>query len=507
MAAGEEKQGEPLGNVQNLPLFPPPLCEQISGMESPTESMPIGNLELSEVELTTEPVVAFYHIRVRNADGFAWTVMKRYAELVGFFDAMRPVTGLPSLPWNKDEVSLAQDYDSHTMVQEQLDALLACQGAVSQRIFQDFFHVGEEYQRRDKRRPSADSANPQHAKRAEKLVEDVHREIREQHAWEREQMEQYSASKDMTQSCAWRRQEVYRSNDLGDRMRHASLRHLMRHSDWLGGSGRLPDAVLRGIVAMQHYVERDLQDLRMPEASRCYRDTFEGGCISRQLLLDAARSTYHVDGRKFNFPMLFEEHGRPADEEPILKKCFTESLVSAIQESIGRGVAPPPLLACAITSTMSQAGLANLDLACGDLHIAVSGGEHRVQFSLQARADGAWDVTISTHKVGFESFIVCSARDMPQTDARSRSCSSRSSILKLCTIRFIVQIGSGEVGADVLNLQSELHVVDRWGRSLLGEARCSASCLAGLCAKGQLAPSVGAAARRICSRGKWFSSA
>lgn len=503
VGAVAEKLGEAPGAIQSyaphLPLFPPPSHENGATYE-PQDPTPIAGMELSEVELTTEPVVSFFHIRVRNAEGFAWTVMKRYSELVGFFDAMRPVTGLASLPWNLDEVSLAQSEEMHNLVQDQLDALLSCRGALTQRLFVDFFHVSMEYQRRVTKTPSADGPSPQLVKRARTLVDDVFRELREHSARERQLLEQSSASRDLPQSSAWRRQEIYRNDDQCERMRLVSLRHLLRHKEWFSGMDRLPYVELRSIVAMQHYVDRDLQDLQQPEASRCYRDTFEGGCISRQLLLDATRSNYQVDGRTFNFPLLFEEHGRPAEEEPVLRRCFVESLVSAVQDSLGRGVAPPPLLACAITSTLSQAGLANLDLACGGPHVAVSGGEHRVHFCLQARADGAWDVTISTHKVGFESFIICNMRDVPQ-DARSCSCSTRSSILKLCTIRFTVQIATGEVGADVLRLHKEVAILDKWGRSLVGEARCSGSCFAGLRAAGRPARSTGVLARRFCSQG------
>uniref|UniRef100_A0A7S2CQJ1 Uncharacterized protein n=1 Tax=Alexandrium andersonii TaxID=327968 RepID=A0A7S2CQJ1_9DINO len=139
-----------------------------------------------------------------------------------------------------------------------------------------------------------------------------------------------------------------------------------------------------------------------------------------------------------------------------------------------------------------------MDLAAGGPHVAVSGGEHRVHFSLQARADGAWDVTISTHKAGFESFIVCSPREVAVTEAKSCPCSPRSSIFKLCTIRFTVQIGSGEVSASVRRLHTEVAVVDRFGRSLLGEAMCASSCFAGVLSS--TAHCAGSVALRLCSR-------
>jgi len=486
-----------------MKLFPPPFSEHEELVDTEEESYPISGLELSEVELSTEPVMAFFHIRVRDAEGFAWTVMKRYSELVKFFETMRPLTGLPSLPSNMEEVSLVQDTDFHSLIEDQLEVLVLVPEVMRQQVFLDFFHVGEEYQRRVRKTPSIDDRNPRVVKRAKRLVEDVHRELRERSARERELLEQQSLGGSPSQSSEWRRQEIYRSDEQCDRLRMMSFRHIMRHPEWLCGHGRLPDSELQCIVAMQHYIDMDLKDLQLPEESRCYRDTFEGGCVSRQLLLDAVRSAYEVDGRQFNWPVLFAAHGRPADEEAILRRCFIESLVSAIMDSLGRGVVPPPLLVCAITSTLSQAGLANLDLACGAPHLVVSGGESRVHFSLLARADGAWDVTISTHKVGFESFVVCSAKDAPAADMRSRSCSNRSSILKLCTIRFTVQIGSGEVEANVLKLHKAIDVVDRRGRSLLGkETGCLTACLSGRSGAHRPARSTGALAQRLCSRGK-----
>merc|ERR1719414_2537856 len=191
------------------------------------------------------------------------------------------------------------------------------------------------------------------------------------------------------------------------RMRDASHKHLMRHPEWLSGRSKLPDDELRDLVAMQHQLDFDLKDLSLPEADRCHKDTFTTSEISRQMLLDAPRSSFRVDGRRFSFPSVFADHGKPSKEEGVLKQCFLDSLVEAVHESLGRGAATPQILIRAVTTTMSQAGLANLDVACKMPQVVVSGGKHRVQFELQARADGAWDVLISVRKAGFGSFVVC----------------------------------------------------------------------------------------------------
>mmetsp|Transcript_106881 Transcript_106881/g.297633 ORF Transcript_106881/g.297633 Transcript_106881/m.297633 type:complete len:471 (+) Transcript_106881:10-1422(+) len=454
-------------------LFPPPSHEQPRNTES--EAAPIAELELAEVEVTAEPVMAFFHIRVSTLEGATWTVVKRYTEILEFFDAIRPVTDFAPLPWNLDEVSLAQNESVHSAVQDQLDALLPLPAATSHERFLDFFRVSKEYQRRIVCRvPSLGSRTPKLAQRAERLVDDFYRELGQ--AYAEEQLATGQSSPTRSSTC--RGLEAYQSEERCRRMRALSLQHLKRHPEWLASSSKLSDAQLRDLVAMQHYIDRDLEDLQLPEAKRFYRDTFSNGCISRQLLLDATRSCYQVDGRNFNWRTLFEEHGRPADEEEILKNCFVDALVASIQDSLGRGVAPPPLLVCAITSTMSQAGIASLDMACGPPHLAVSGGEHKVHFSLQARADGAWDVMLSTQQAGFESFIVCDAKDGRHGDSSSRSCSPRSTILKRCTVRFTVPIGDSTVVADVLRLHREVTVVNGWGQPLLDEVGCGASCLA-----------------------------
>eukprot|EP00403_Amphidinium_massartii_P039539 CAMPEP_0178450506 /NCGR_PEP_ID=MMETSP0689_2-20121128/43161_1 /TAXON_ID=160604 /ORGANISM="Amphidinium massartii, Strain CS-259" /LENGTH=55 /DNA_ID=CAMNT_0020075977 /DNA_START=78 /DNA_END=241 /DNA_ORIENTATION=+ len=49
-------------------------------------------LELADVELTTEPLLAFFRFRAFDAHDGASTVMKRYSDVLEFFDALQPLT-------------------------------------------------------------------------------------------------------------------------------------------------------------------------------------------------------------------------------------------------------------------------------------------------------------------------------------------------------------------------------------------------------------------------------
>jgi len=108
-------------------------------------------LTLAEVELSTEPLIAFFRILVRDRRGGTRTVMKRYAELLDFFDILQLQTVFPlSLPRDVDEVTLARDPLYCRLVQGQLDALLHRLDDVLQHgpLVLDFFQLGEEYRER-----------------------------------------------------------------------------------------------------------------------------------------------------------------------------------------------------------------------------------------------------------------------------------------------------------------------------------------------------------------------
>eukprot|EP00747_Dinoflagellata_sp_TGD_P018363 gnl/TRDRNA2_/TRDRNA2_126444_c0_seq1.p1 gnl/TRDRNA2_/TRDRNA2_126444_c0~~gnl/TRDRNA2_/TRDRNA2_126444_c0_seq1.p1 ORF type:complete len:454 (-),score=44.64 gnl/TRDRNA2_/TRDRNA2_126444_c0_seq1:70-1431(-) len=108
----------------------------------------IDKIELSDVELTTEPVIAFFRIRICEPTGVVRTVMKRYGDLVEFFDAAQIATGagFDRLPRNVEDTQVANSFFYRNSIQANLDKLLTRPELVRSPLFQEFFHVSEEYQ-------------------------------------------------------------------------------------------------------------------------------------------------------------------------------------------------------------------------------------------------------------------------------------------------------------------------------------------------------------------------
>lgn len=279
-------------------------------------------------------------------------------------------------------------------------------------------------------------------------------------------------------SAKWNRQELYLDAERRGRALAASRRHLLGHPGWLQGLLRLGEEELRSIVACQHFLQVDIEDLTLPEGERRSEDTFAGSCghVSEQLLLDAPRSSYAVDGEEFDFSREMARLGpsssRSSQEASRLQRAFTERLSESVRSCLGGS--PPPLLLRATTTAMSQSGLANVERACEKPHVAVSGGDQLVRYDLRAaggKGRGPWDLRLSVHKAGFEQCIVCGPPSelggQPEMDPTPRMCGPASSILKSCTIRFGVS-DAGVVEGDVIELRSEMHVVDERGQPLPG---------------------------------------
>jgi len=308
---------------------------------------------------------------------------------------------------------------------------------------------------------------------AERVLADFYsvqlaRSRRERERWER------TPSGPRTGSAKWNRQELYIDEDRRERACVASRRHLARHPEWLEGLARLDEASLSEVVAMQHYLEVDLEDLSLPEAERRSEDTYSGagGNICNQMLLDAARSAFMVDGEEFDFSAEVAGHGEAVEANPCdverLQQALSDRLVAAVMRCLGDE--PPPLLLRAVTTTMSQSGLANVERACNEPQVVVCGGDHHLRYELSGLEAGVWELSLFTRKFGFEQCIVYGAtpRDgAPGEEPLPAACSSSSSASKLCRVRLRVGPGGG-VDGDVVELRKELRILDRRGRQLRG---------------------------------------
>mmetsp|Transcript_47351 Transcript_47351/g.107497 ORF Transcript_47351/g.107497 Transcript_47351/m.107497 type:complete len:545 (-) Transcript_47351:42-1676(-) len=431
----------------------------------------ISDLELREIELSTEPVIAFFQIRISNADGTTRTVTKRYGDLVGFFADVEPMTGFPPLPANDDEVALARDPLYRNVVQDCLDALLNKTEVMDSDVPREFFQLAEQYQVRSPDNRSLDASPRRKARALQERVDRLMASFYE-HLLKRYETDDFLLKSRAASSSDG--QAPIRGVEWLWTAKARSLRHLDRHPEWLHGSQRFSDAELHQIMAVQHFVDQEIRKQSAEQAATPSEAPLYGiAChISRQFVLDAPRSTFVIDGRTFSLKTLRTE--RPCGEkmeEELLRKLFSRGLVEAVEQSLARGGEPTPTFVRAVTTIMSQAGMANVDLACDDaLHVVVSGGEQCVGYELHARADGSWDVSLSVRRTGFDRFVIC-RREGPQELLQSdkpRSCSPTSVVSTACSIRLSVPIcgSDSDIEADVLSLRRENLLFDGWGRPI-----------------------------------------
>lgn len=326
------------------------------------------------------------------------------------------------------------------------------------------------------------SRNSEFEARAELILNALYGDLHRRHVHERECLERQGPG--VVGSTKWNQQEVYLDYEKRTRARAASYRYLERHKEWMCGPNRYDDAALTDLVAVQHYIDLDLEDLLLPAAERRNRDAFGGlgGNVCEPFMRDAPRCRLRVDGRRFSFPARLARRGA-ADAAGLarLRGLFVEDLTRAVLRSLARRGPPPALLVRAVTSTMSQSGLASVERACYSSQVVVSGGEQAVRYSLQAREDGAWDVTLSVQKSRFEECIVCSQFF---EDPCAVDCRPESFVSKACSIRFNVpETGSG-VQADVFRLHKEMCLQSVYGSLMTGHT--SGSNILGQAADGRL---------------------
>merc|ERR1712136_347469 len=159
------------------------------------------------------------------------------------------------------------------------------------------------------------------------------------------------------------RRDVYLDEERSRSWQDRSKRFLERRHDTLAS---LSMDSLYSALAMQHFLDLDAADAARPLEMRCSDDGFAGD-ISDQFHIDAPRGRYTVAGDVFQF------RASPGETE----EDFVTRLTQAVRKI------PPPGLLGRVTCTISQSGLAALERAslCS---IAVSGGQHKVEYTLEA---------------------------------------------------------------------------------------------------------------------------
>eukprot|EP00438_Fugacium_kawagutii_P034051 Skav232726 [mRNA] locus=scaffold1843:62615:79073:- [translate_table: standard] len=285
------------------------------------------------------------------------------------------------------------------------------------------------------------------------------------------QTRKYQAERDRVQRgkgaktfARWNKQELYLNEESRERAKTASRQHLQRHPELCALSSN-----------ELHLLWIDLDDLSLPPDERRSEDAFTGtspleaavvleslshlmlswdnlqdyclgkwassstaiepsadpeivrllikipigyllgedGAVAEQLLLDAPRELFVIDGTEFHFAREAspEMYGADLDgnDLEVLKRQFGERVVAAI-----------------------HAALAPAGKSLRLLMRAVSGGEQDVRFELRSCSpDGPWDLELFVRKANFRQCIIYNNSEATE-DSSPRACSPSSFFLKSC---------------------------------------------------------------------------
>jgi hypothetical protein len=210
---------------------------------------------------------------------------------------------------------------------------------------------------------------------------------------------------------------------------------------------------LRFLILLQHFVSEDASDVSRPELLRRHQDTFEGivtDGVNSQLVKDAHRSEFSVDGRTFSLqdlPVL--EDITEADRRNIIAEFQTE-LVAALESyllafSSRKGLSSPGTqrLIQAVTTQMSQAGLANLDRGSQAARYFVScqGLDQSTAYNLSAMHSAeqgeCLKLSILCMKTGFSQFLEKDKLLLTPGVDRPKHCKPSSYLYQYATLCFI----------------------------------------------------------------------
>ncbi|CAJ1415540.1 unnamed protein product [Effrenium voratum] len=221
---------------------------------------------------------------------------------------------------------------------------------------------------------------------------------------------------------------------------------------------------LQRLAALQHFLEVDIADLHLPPERRCSEDEFleEPGMrdVCGQFLMDVTRGVYLLDGRRFDFQETLAKSGLDLEQQSLeverLKETFATEVASLLRRHLaesGPGRLAERRAGCNVlvrgaSSLLTQSGLAHLERACGS--VVVSGGDQELLFELRP-ADAGFDLCVASEKSGFGSFVLNSS---------VRRCSEASKVSRSAVIRLTVRDASPPLSAEVLELRSEVELLD-----------------------------------------------
>jgi len=240
---------------------------------------------------------------------------------------------------------------------------------------------------------------------------------------------------------------------------------------------------LRFLILLQHFVAEDTLDFYRPESFRKHQDAFEGVLtdgVNSQLVKDAHRSEFSVDGRTFCLRDIPQHREDGCDDERRRAiASFETEFVMALETYLlafcsRRGLSPlgTRRLVQAVTTQMSQAGLANLDRGsqAARYFVGSHGLDQRTAYNLSTTQSGDLGETLKLSilcmKTGFSQYL---EKDellrMPGMNCPKR-CKPASYLYQYATLQFAAgpQVDNCESTiCTVLDALDEAHLEPREG--------------------------------------------
>lgn len=180
---------------------------------------------------------------------------------------------------------------------------------------------------------------------------------------------------------------------------------------------------LRFLVLLQHLVREDTADFYRPEGLRKHQDAFEGvltDAVNSQLIRDAHRSEWSIDGRAYSLQDLPQPTDKTESQEErrqvilTFQREFVKTLESFLLSYCHRqriSALGTKRMVQAVTTQMSQCGLANLDRGSQSARYVVSsqGLDQRTVYNVSTMEDASLGETLKLSilcmKTGFTQYL------------------------------------------------------------------------------------------------------
>jgi hypothetical protein len=323
-------------------------------------------------------------------------------------------------------------------------------------------------------------SNTKNATLARQIIKEVYQELEIKNMEDRNSYEKAGLCASTQRSNVW---ETYTDKERLRAFAAQSMEFVRTHPDCR--MRNLTTKQLRFLVMLQHFISEDTSDFYRPECERKHMDSFEGvntDAVNSQLVKDAHRSEWSIEGRSFSLQQGDSAGGSTVrlsvEEQKQRITRFQRELVAALEDHLlgfcrRRGltsVATKRLLQ-AVTTQMSQCGLANLDRSSEAAKYFVHGQglDQRTTYNISTMVEGGQEMlklSLLCMKTGFTQFHTQETLGLEHAstlDTSPRLCKPSSYLYQYATLRFCPchsTLGLDKLDCTVLDALDEVHIVD-----------------------------------------------